>query len=375
MQPMINTLLDPIVNFGKVTVSTGYTSTDTTITLTTGDGSKLPNPVPSGSFNLVWFNNSTYSDPADDPYVEIVRCIARVGDTLTLMRAQEGTGVTPNLTGYAHDTVGKIYKMVLSPTKKTIDDIQTESQSKVDTHSLLSTGIHGIGTDTIDGVGARNIAISVHSSATSSVHGFDASGNAPAQTHGISRHTGIIGTWANIDKSAGTDYVAKEVVNIYLGAEAAYLPATNPAVFNEVAGVTTYAGWSYLAFDDTTQQYAVWRVPVPDYNDGNIIVTAYSKPAITPGGNVTLQYNIYTIGISTGEEYNQASISDTGVNISHVLNTGTHEHHVSIASATIDPANVTADDILVISLGRDVASDDLVGNGHLLGIMIEYTKV
>lgn len=49
MQPIINTLLDPVINFGKVTVSTGYTSTDTEVTLITGDGSKLPNPVPSGS--------------------------------------------------------------------------------------------------------------------------------------------------------------------------------------------------------------------------------------------------------------------------------------------------------------------------------------
>ncbi len=198
MQPMINTLLDPVVNFGKVTVSGGYTSTDTEIHLITGDGSKLPNPVPSGSFNLVWFNNSTYSDPADDPYVEIVRCIARVDDTLTLMRHQEGTLASDK------NIPTKIYKMILSPTKKTIDDIGVESQSKVNTHSALSTGVHGIGADTIDGVNARNIAISTHSSVVSSVHNFDGLGDAPAQTHGISRHTGSIGTWANIDKTTSS---------------------------------------------------------------------------------------------------------------------------------------------------------------------------
>ena len=187
MQPKINALLDPVVNFGKVTVSGGYDSLDTEIHLITGDGSKLPNPVPSGSFNLVWFNNSTYSDPADDPYVEIVRCIARVDDTLTLMRAQELTAASNK------NIPTKIYKMILSPTKKTITDIQVEYQSGVSTHSALNTGVHGIGADTIDGVSARNIAISAHSSITSSVHGFDTSGDAPAQTHGISRHTGIIG--------------------------------------------------------------------------------------------------------------------------------------------------------------------------------------
>ena len=193
MQPIINTLLDPVVNFGKVTVSTGYDNTVTSVTLILDDGSKLPNPINDGSFNLVWFNNSTYSDPSDDLYVEIVRCIARVGDTLTLMRAQEGTGVTPNVTGYAHNIPTKTYKMILAPTKKTITDIQAEYQSGISTHSALNTGVHGVGVDTIDGINARNIAISTHSSITSNVHNFDASGNAPAQIHGISKHTGTIG--------------------------------------------------------------------------------------------------------------------------------------------------------------------------------------
>jgi hypothetical protein len=165
MQQGINSLLDPVVNFGKVTVSDIYTSIDTEVTLITGDGSKLPNPVTDGSFNLVWFNSSTYSDPADDPYVEIVRCIARVGDTLTLMRGQESTLASNK------NIPTRIYRMLLTSTKKTIDDIETESQSKVNDHSTLSTGVHGIGSDTIDGVNARNIAITVHSSANSNVHG------------------------------------------------------------------------------------------------------------------------------------------------------------------------------------------------------------
>jgi hypothetical protein len=89
MRSMINSLLDPVVNFGKVIVSTGYNNTDTVIVLAAYDGAKLPNPATDGGpFNLVWFNNSTYSDPADDPYVEIVRCTIRTGDILTIERQQ-----------------------------------------------------------------------------------------------------------------------------------------------------------------------------------------------------------------------------------------------------------------------------------------------
>jgi hypothetical protein len=138
MRQIINTLLDPVVNFGKVIVSTGYNNTDTSITLATGDGFKLPNPVPDGSFNLVWFNGSVYSNPADDPHVEIVRCIARVGDTLTLMRGQENTSASNK------NTPESAYNMILPITKKTITDIQTEYQSGVSTHANNTTTAHGV---------------------------------------------------------------------------------------------------------------------------------------------------------------------------------------------------------------------------------------
>ena len=170
MNSIINILLDPVVNFGKVTLSAGYNSIVTSITLNTGDGSKLPSPATDGSFNLIWFNNSVYFDPADDPNVEIVRCIARVGDALTLMRGQEGTSASNK------NTAASIYRMILSPTKKTISDIQTDSQSKVSTHAAI----------------------------TSSVHNFDASGNAPAQLHGSTKHTGIIGDHGSLT-SIGTN--------------------------------------------------------------------------------------------------------------------------------------------------------------------------
>ena len=112
----IQTLLDPVRNFGKVTVSTGYTDLDTIIVLNAGDGARLPATV-DGQFNLIWYNWSEYRDPADDPNREIVRVTARTGDIITVGRHEEGTTATnKNLTG-------RTYKMILSQTKKTIDDI------------------------------------------------------------------------------------------------------------------------------------------------------------------------------------------------------------------------------------------------------------
>lgn len=163
-------------------------------------------------------------------------------------------------------------------------------------------------------------------------------------------------------------------VSIWLSAEAAYLPATNPASLHEVAGSTVYAGWSYLAFDDGTSEHAIWRLPVPDYNAGDITITAFSKPATTPAGAVTLQYNILTIGLSNSEMFNSPTTVDTNVNISHSLNTTELNTDICTASATIDPANVAANDLMIIELSRDVANDDLTGDGQLLGILVEYIR-
>jgi len=70
-------------------------------------------------YNLVWYNSTDYPDPSDDPDVEIVRVESRNEDTLMITRAQEDTTAT------AKNIVGKTYKMILTITKKTIDDINT----------------------------------------------------------------------------------------------------------------------------------------------------------------------------------------------------------------------------------------------------------
>jgi hypothetical protein len=129
-----------VINFGKVQVSTGYDSTATSIVLTGGGGAKLPTPP----FNLVWWNSTDYSDPADDLYVEIVRCTNKVSDTLTITRAQEGTAASnKNLTG-------KTYKMILAPTKKIVDDLVSDIAAKESTankniangYAPLDSGVH-----------------------------------------------------------------------------------------------------------------------------------------------------------------------------------------------------------------------------------------
>lgn len=112
-------MVDPVVNKGKVTVSTGYNDTATSIVLATGQGAELPDPVVDGAYNLPWWDSTNYNDPADDPNFEIVRVTgpAGTGDTKTIVRAQEGTAATNK------NNADATYKMHLGVTAKTITDL------------------------------------------------------------------------------------------------------------------------------------------------------------------------------------------------------------------------------------------------------------
>jgi hypothetical protein len=108
---------DATKNFAKVTASTGYAAGATTVVLSSGDGAKLPQPSTDGEFNLVWWNNTDYGDPSDDPNKEIVRCTVRSTDTLTVTRAQEGTADS------IKNIADKTYRLALAITAKVVDDI------------------------------------------------------------------------------------------------------------------------------------------------------------------------------------------------------------------------------------------------------------
>jgi len=111
--------MDPIKNFAIATLSTVYTSGATSITLVTGEASVFPDVSTDGAFNLTWWNATDYVNAVDDPNKEIVRVTAISGDTLTVTRGQEDT------TASDKNVAGKAYKVVLSFTKKTYDEIDT----------------------------------------------------------------------------------------------------------------------------------------------------------------------------------------------------------------------------------------------------------
>src|ERR1039457_696412 len=125
--------LDAAVNFAKSALASGITSGAGSLTLVTGGGAKFA-VVP---WNGVIYNSTDYSDPSDDPAVEIVRCTVISTDTLTITRGQESTSAAN------HNTAGKTYTLVAGPTAKLLTDILgisiTGKSAKTDALNSAST--------------------------------------------------------------------------------------------------------------------------------------------------------------------------------------------------------------------------------------------
>jgi hypothetical protein len=71
-------------NNAAASLDAGITSANTSLTVASGKGSLFPNPS-SGNYFLITLQGITGTP------IEIVKCTARSGDTMTIERGQEGT--------------------------------------------------------------------------------------------------------------------------------------------------------------------------------------------------------------------------------------------------------------------------------------------
>jgi hypothetical protein len=132
--------MDAAKNFSKVSVSTGYGASDTSIVLISGGGANLP----SAPFNATWWNASDYPDPSDDPNVEIVRVTAISTDTLTITRAQEGTAASTK------NTANKTYLLIAGLTAKVINtDLPATFAPISHTHTEAGIVLSDVTTDNV----------------------------------------------------------------------------------------------------------------------------------------------------------------------------------------------------------------------------------
>lgn len=410
-------MVDPVKNFAKVTVSIPYDNTATSILLNSGDGAKLPNPITDGYFNLVWWNLTDYPDPSDDSNKEIVRCTANSSDTLTIIRAQEATSATNK------NTSGKTYKMALTFTAKMIPDLQTDAQDRIDTHASLYTDVHGIsaGLDVSKpaspAVGQRYIAVdtqkdyecyvtgtwrditATHTASTASVHNFDSSGNAPPQIHGktkhdsttvdggatlpigqlpihgISAHTGTIGTWSQIDKTTSN------IADITTKGHGSLTDGVISGTTNSHGMIDTHissntgvhgVGSNYVAIASGSQYTAVNKAG--DTMSGPLTVSAQYASAKYTGGT-TLNWNngnVQSITLANGTNTFSFSNGVSGGRYMLILTSGGSSQTVTWPS-NIRWAGGAAPTLTLISGQHDIITFVYDGTNYLGGASLNYS--
>ena len=103
-----------------LTVTSPFVTTTTNLAYVVGGGSRFLDPAVDGQYNCVWWDQKTYPDPDDDPNREIVRVTAKVGDTFTILRAQEDTLATTK------NTFGGLYSFSNVFTKYVLDEIRSQ---------------------------------------------------------------------------------------------------------------------------------------------------------------------------------------------------------------------------------------------------------
>lgn len=108
-------------NHARGTLSQGYDASATSIVLTTGHGARFPS---TGPFRCVWWNQTDYPNPDDDPNREIIEVATRSTDTLTLTARGLETAYG-GLAASTKNTSGKSYAMAL------VESAESRSRQRV----------------------------------------------------------------------------------------------------------------------------------------------------------------------------------------------------------------------------------------------------
>ncbi|WP_052435604.1 hypothetical protein [Bradyrhizobium japonicum] len=223
-------------NDGQTTLAAGITSTSLALTVAAGTGALFPNPNVGTQFFLV-----TLIDEATGGIKEIVRCTARVGDIMTIVRAQEGTDPVAW-------SAGDLVKMLL--TAGTMDNMIQIPQAQAQTFKFAQ-----------DTGGINSLVIALSPAVTTRIPGLEvnivvANSNTGACT--LNLGAGSIAL-VNPDGSAlGTGaLVAGGVATIIDTGSGAYQLTSSSQQAQSLAGAFTTGGFQWRP---TAETLAGWVV-------------------------------------------------------------------------------------------------------------------
>lgn len=195
---------------------------DATIEVTTA-ATQFPVAYP---YRVTIWDAVTYTDPGDDPGMEIVQVTGRAGNVLNVTRAQEGTAAAAHTTG---DVVRLLVTAgMVQQVQDTIDahdhsaggdgaqiahgslgSAGSNTHAQIDTHIGSTTNPHGV---TAAQAGAATTGdLSAHVGDTGNPHAVSAAQTGAATTGDLSAHTGAANPHTG---SASTGDLATHVGNV-----------------------------------------------------------------------------------------------------------------------------------------------------------------
>ena len=276
---------------------------DVSLTLKAGDGAKFPTPS-GGDFFLVTLYQKVGQDEINH---EIVKCTARAGDVLTVVRAQEGT------TARAFNPDDPVELRLTAGSVATKDDLTTKQPLDADLTAIAAlAGTSGLLKKTAENTwGLDTTSYSTLALGTSAGAALAESGAAGSAT-----------------TAAKSDHVHPLPTAASVGAEPAITKSTGFATWNGSAW--SFDNSTYLtssAIGSTVQAYAAnltsWAAIAPSAKQDTLVsgtniktingTSVLGSGGITTGdvtvtGTQTLTNKTLTSPISTGAIYNNGSV-------------------------------------------------------------------
>lgn len=323
------------------------------LTLTVTDGSSFPSSFP---YLLTIWDDTTYSYVGEDPNMEILKCTARTGNNLTVIRNQENTGDNNHADGdmaamlftaghFNDASLGVITKLDTIETNATADQTGAEIKTAYEAEANAFTDTKNTKLTGID-------------------EGADVTGDNTPKSHAYDTHTGTVpindGGTGEITAQAAIDALTD-----VSGATNEHVLTKDTTTGNAVFKVATGGGGLVSSvFTRTGDVVAV----INDYTWAQIDKTTSDLADITTKSHTSLTDKGTTTHADLDTDHTKLTGIDAGADVTgdnppqtHSMATHTDEGALATLN-TVDTAQLDDDSITYAKIQNVVADERILGN-------------
>lgn len=159
---------------------------------------------------------------------------------------------------------------------------------------------------------------------------------------------------------------------IYIPANGMIAATTNGAASGQTESSTNKVNFKTLDFDASTDEYACFNIPAPDYWDLGTVTAQFYWTAASGATSNTVVYGMQGLALSNDDAIDTAY--GTAVNATADNFIAASDVHVTAATGAITIAGTPAKgDMLFFRVLRDVSEDDLPADAKLIGVKVKFS--